>query len=97
MLRRTVLTTAAAAGAVCAALAIPQTASARVVCNAFGDCWSTRAVVTYPRTLGVHVYSDRYADDRYRERQWRRYHRHWRGADHAGDRGYYCSGVWVPF
>lgn len=74
-----------------------QPASARVVCNRWGDCWRTDVVVTYPRDLRVRVYSDRYADEAYRERRWRHNHRRWREEDHEHDRGAYRNGVWVAF
>lgn len=73
-----------------------QPASARVVCNRWGDCWQTNVVVRYPRDLGIRIYTDRYADQAYRERRWRRYHREWREEHHDSDRGYYREGVWVP-
>lgn len=70
-------------------------ASAHVICNSEGDCWSTHSTYKYPPDLGVTIYNDRYADKTYRESQWRDEHRTWRDERH--DRGYYKGGVWVQF
>jgi hypothetical protein len=78
-------------------LAITLPASAHVVCNRTGDCWSTHANVTYPRDLGVRTYSDRYADQSYRERRWGNNGRTWRDENHDRDRGAYRAGVWFGF
>jgi hypothetical protein len=95
-LRKTLITISAAAvlGTIGLASA-PQPASARVVCNREGDCWSTHSRYHYPRDLGVQIYSDRYARPEYRERRWRDSHRTYRDERH--DRGYYKSGVWIQF
>jgi len=96
--RKIALASFVAAGALAASTA---PASARVVCNRYGDCWRTQETMVYPRNLGVRVYSDRYADAAYRERQWRRMHRHrhwhWRDEDHMHDRGAWRNGVWITF
>jgi len=88
---------AAGLATACALAASASPASARVVCNRYGDCWRTQETVVYPRALGVRVYNDRYADEAYRERRWRRMHRHWRADDHMHDRGAWRDGVWVTF
>lgn len=97
--RKTAVAAAIAAACVVGATASP--ASARVVCNRYGDCWRTNTTVVYPRYLGVRVYGDRYADEAYRERQWRPMHRHrhwrWHDEDHLRDRGAWRNGVWIPF
>jgi hypothetical protein len=74
-----------------------QPASAHVVCNRAGDCWSTHTNVRYPRELGVRRYSDRYADESYRQRHWRDNGRTWREENHDRDRGAYRNGLWVQF
>ena len=95
---RKVLLAAATTFAVgCSMAAFTQPASARVVCNAVGDCWTTHEMVRYPRDLGVRVYSDRYADQAYRERRWRRYHRVWHDEPHDHEHGAYRNGVWFTF
>ena len=78
-------------------VAIAQPASAHVVCNRAGDCWSTHANVRYPSSLGVHVYSDRYANQGYRQQHWRNNGRTWRDENHDRDRGAYRNGTWVQF
>lgn len=78
-----------------AAFALP--ASAHVVCNQAGDCWSTHANVRYPRDLQIRRYNDRYADQNYRERRWHNNHRTWREENHDRDRGAYRNGVWFQF
>lgn len=66
------------------------TASARVVCNAEGDCWHTDSRATYP-----HVVLQSHNDDWYFHQKWdQNNQRHWRDT-HDG-RGYYAHGVWVP-
>jgi hypothetical protein len=74
-----------------------QPASAHVVCNREGDCWSTHANVRYPRDMGVRVYNDRYSDQSYRERRWHNQTRNWRDENHDRDRGAYRNGLWVTF
>jgi hypothetical protein len=79
------------------AFAFAAPASAHVVCNRAGDCWSTHEMFTYPSELGIRVYNDRYADEAYRERRWHRYHRRWHDEDHDHDRGFWRDGVWITF
>ncbi|MDR3526312.1 MAG: hypothetical protein P4L57_03465 [Rhizomicrobium sp.] len=79
---------AVCAAAVFAAIAVP--ASARVVCNAEGDCWHTDKVYHYKPDVKVVVHPDSW----YFRQTWdkdRRYH------EHHDDRGYYRNGQWVPF
>jgi hypothetical protein len=64
------------------------TASARVVCNAEGDCWHTDSRATYPN-----VVLQSHPDDWYFHQKWDDQH-HFRDM-HEG-RGYYQHGVWVP-
>jgi hypothetical protein len=64
------------------------TASARVVCNAEGDCWHTDSRAAYPN-----VVLQSHPDDWYFHQKWDDQH-HFR--DYHGGRGYYAHGVWVP-
>jgi hypothetical protein len=76
-------------GALVAAIA---PASARVVCNAQGDCWHTDARVKYPPAVKAQVHND----DWYFHQNWTAdNNRHYRDS-HAG-RGYYRSGLWIGF
>ena len=86
-------TSAMAAVIAVGAFAVTTTsASARTVCNSYGECWKTQQrYKTYPTTLGVHFYSD----------SWARRHRHdrkyqWRDR-RDNDRGYYDHGSWRNF
>ena len=75
-----------AAGAV---MVTVETASARVVCNRYGDCWRTSSRYDYRPAWGLKVYDDNWRwSDRDRARyRWRDYHR-----------GYYGKGgVWITF
>jgi hypothetical protein len=78
-------------------VASAPSASARVVCNREGDCWTTHANVHYPREYGVRVYNDRYADQHYRDRRWHASNRKWHDEGHDHDRGAYRNGQWVTF
>lgn len=70
-------------------VATAGTASARVVCNAAGDCWHTDSRAVYP-----HVVLQSHPDDWYFHQKWDNDpKRHWR-ENHEG-RGYYENGVWV--
>ena len=83
--------TAAALAAVVGlgALGVASAASARVVCNASGDCWHTDSRAVYP-----HVVLQSHPDDWYFHQKWDNDpKRHWREM-HEG-RGYYENGVWV--
>ncbi|THD81943.1 MAG: hypothetical protein E7812_03815 [Phenylobacterium sp.] len=63
-------------------------ASARIVCNAQGDCWHTDSRVSYGQRLEAHP------DDWYFHQKWdQNAKRHWR--DYHEGRGYYANGVWV--
>ena len=77
--------------------AISTAASAHVVCNRAGDCWSTHTRYNYPSSLGIRFYSDRYANERYRNRHWHGDHHNWRDEHHDRDRGYYRDGAWITF
>lgn len=79
-------------GAVVSAAALigtAEVASARIVCNRYGDCWRTHDRYDYRPAWGLRVYDDNWRwdardDRRYR---WRDYHR-----------GYYGrGGVWITF
>ncbi len=63
-------------------------ASARVVCNAEGDCWHTDAAA--PVVPGITFSA--HPDDWY-------FHQHWdadhRFRDYHDGRGYYKGGVWI--
>jgi hypothetical protein len=86
---RSLLTTAAIAALVGAgAVAATSTAaSARTVCNNYGDCWHESNQYDYPSVLGVRFHSNRWHshDHRY----------NWR--DNHDGRGYYRQGVWIAF
>lgn len=94
-LKKSLIVLSSAAALSAGALAITTPASARVVCNRVGDCWSTHETIAYPRGLGVRVYDDHYADRAYREQRWRAYHRRWHDENHDHDRGYWRQGVWI--
>lgn len=72
-------------------IATVQPASARIVCNADGDCWHTDKVYRYHREWRVESHPDSW----YFHQDWtakdRRYH------EHHDERGYYRNGVWVTF
>jgi len=62
-------------------------ASARVVCNAEGDCWHTHSDYDYRPEFGLTVHPDNW--------KWKEGERHaWR--EHDG-RGYWKGGSWVEF
>jgi hypothetical protein len=88
---KTILTTAAIAAtlALGGVAVTATTASARVVCNAQGDCWHTDRRAAYP-----HVVLESHPDDWYFHQKWDDGRRHWREA-HEG-RGYYDHGAWTP-
>ena len=96
-LRKTLLAVSTAIALTGGVAVFAQPASAHVVCNSTGDCWSTHASVQYPREYGIHTYSDRYANQSYRERRWQNNGRTWRDENHDRDRGAYRSGLWVTF
>jgi hypothetical protein len=62
-------------------------ASARVVCNADGDCWHIHEDYTYPPAAGIIIHSD---DWKWKEGE----HHVWR--EHPG-RGYWKGSDWAPF
>ena len=75
-----------------AVIATSGAASARVVCNAEGDCWHTDS--TYHYKPGVHV--EFHPDSWYFHNDWDSdHHHHWRG--HHEGRGYWQNGVWITF
>ncbi len=84
-IRTLVLGAAVAAGAI-ATMAAP--ASARVVCNRYGDCWHVTDRYDYRPAFGLVVHDD----------NWRwRHHERYRWREHAG-RGYWGrNGVWITF
>jgi hypothetical protein len=80
---------AAAAVALSAAtLALTATgASAKVVCNQYGECWHVRHNYVYKPEFGLVVHENNWrwnASEKYR----------WR--EHSG-RGYWRNGVWIRF
>lgn len=80
----------AALAGTAALAATAGTASARVVCNGYGDCWRTTERYDYRPAWGLKVYDDNW---RWHKRDNARYR--WR--DHSG-RGYYGKGgVWITF
>ena len=95
-LKKTLLAASAAAivGAV-GLMAVAQPASARVVCNSYGDCWHTDARYDYNRY-------DRDQRPVYHNDDWY-FHQHWdNDKDHHfreshDGRGYYKNGIWLTF
>jgi hypothetical protein len=89
---KTLLSTAALAAVLgLGVLAVAAPASARIVCNATGDCWHTDSRVNF----GRHVKVEYHPDDWYFHRNWEQdTNHHWRQF-HEG-RGYYENGTWVP-
>jgi hypothetical protein len=62
-------------------------ASAKIVCNAEGECWHVRGGYAYRPEFGLTVHENNWkwgAGDKYR----------WR--EHEG-RGYWRNGVWIRF
>jgi hypothetical protein len=91
MLLKTALSAAAitllmGAGAL---VATTGAASARMVCNAEGDCWHTDQSYSYPGT----GYTN-HDDDWYFHQTWND-QRHYR--DYHEGRGYYKGGLWIGF
>ena len=78
-----------AAAALGGLVALTGTASARVVCNAEGDCWHTDSAYHYPGKGYVY-----HPDEWYFHQSWDANH-HWR--DYHNGRGYWRGGVWVTF
>ena len=70
------------------AMGAASAASARVVCNAEGDCWHVDGRAAYPGVALTY-----HPDDWYFHQHWDDHH-HWR--DYHDGRGYYRGGVWVP-
>jgi len=67
-------------------------ASAATVCNSNGECWQThQRYKTYPTTLGVHFYTDRWARRHHTDHKYQ-----WRDKQND-DRGYYDHGNWHTF
>jgi hypothetical protein len=70
------------------ALALTATAaSARIVCNAEGECWHVRDNYVYQPTLGLTIHEDNW---------------HWGNNEHyrwhenrRGGHGYWHNGIWV--
>lgn len=77
---------AAALGAGMLAMTVGS-ASAAVVCNAYGACWHVRHPYAYPPEARIVIHPNGW--------HWgRREHYVWR--DHPG-RGYWRNGVWITF
>ena len=72
-----------------ALLATAGTASARVVCNAQGDCWHTDTAPARVPGIQFNVHPD----DWYFHQKWDNSDRHYR--DYHEGRGYYKGGVWI--
>jgi hypothetical protein len=67
-------------------------ASAYVACNAAGECWHTDHRYHYTPSVRVQMHPD----DWYFHRDWQRDKTmQWR--EHHEGRGYYRSGIWIPF
>jgi hypothetical protein len=75
-----------------ALVATTAPASARMVCNSYGDCWHTDHQYRYDRSIGAQYHND----DWYFHQKWTGDNqRHYRDANDG--RGYYKGGVWVTF
>jgi hypothetical protein len=81
------ITALVGAGAVIIAI---TPASARVVCNAEGDCWHTDRSYRYNPDVHVIVHPDNW----YFRQRWDDHHRY---HEHHDDRGYYRNGTWITF
>jgi hypothetical protein len=80
------VTIAALVGASALAMAA-TTASARVVCNADGDCWHAQTEYNYEPSFGLTVHADNW--------KWKEGEKHaWR--EHEG-KGYWRGGDWKAF
>ena len=86
---RSLLTTAALAAlvGVSAMAATSTAATARTVCNNYGDCWHESNRYDYPVNLGVRFHTNRWHSNDHRY--------NWR--DNHDGRGYYRQGLWVSF
>jgi hypothetical protein len=79
--------------AIAAALALSATAlmttaaSARVVCNQWGECWHVRNSYAYRPEFGLVVHPDGWRWHAGEKFRWR---------EHEG-RGYWRNGVWIRF
>ncbi|MGH6870995.1 MAG: hypothetical protein ACREHE_05755 [Rhizomicrobium sp.] len=70
------------------ALALTATdASARIVCNQWGECWHVRNTYVYRPEFGLTVHEDNW--------RWGA-GEHYRWHEHHG-RGYWRNGVWIRF
>ncbi len=87
---RTLLTTAAIAAivGVSAMAATSTAASARTVCNNYGDCWHETNRYDYPTVLRVRFHNNRWHSH---------HHDHYNWRDNHDGRGYYRQGMWVTF
>ena len=74
-------------------LAVP--ASAKVVCNSYGDCWHTDTAYNYDR-YDRDQHAQVHNDDWYFHQKWDDSSDHHFRDRHDG-RGYYKSGVWIQF
>jgi len=62
-------------------------ASARIVCNAEGECWHVRNDYVYRPELGLVIHEDGWAWGPTEHYRWHEHH----------GRGYWSHGVWVHF
>jgi hypothetical protein len=95
-LKKTLLAASAAVIVGAAGLIVIATpASARVVCNSYGDCWHTDARYDYNRYDRDQrpVY---HSDDWYFHQHWDSDRDHHFRESHEG-RGYYKNGIWLSF
>jgi hypothetical protein len=85
--KRTMKNLKYAAIGIVALLALPDAATAAIVCNDDGDCWRVKEKHTYPPNVGVQIYDDDWVLDT-KKYKWR---------EPGAGRGYYRGGVWVGF
>jgi hypothetical protein len=78
---------AASAVAITALALTATSASARIVCNAEGDCWHVRDNYNYQPGFGLVVHEDNW--------RWNT-NDHYRWREHRG-RGYWRNGIWIRF
>jgi hypothetical protein len=77
----------AAAALTLGTLALTTAASARIVCNQWGECWHVRNNYAFRPEFGLVVHDDNWRWHAGEKFRWR---------EHGG-RGYWRNGVWIRF
>jgi hypothetical protein len=94
-LKKALLAVSAVVLATVGVLAVVPAASARVVCNSYGDCWHTDTRYNYNK-YDRDQHAQYHSDDWYFHQNWNGdSQRHYR--DHHDGRGYYKNGIWLTF